>query len=413
MKKLVIYLLSGFVAILLLLVIGCEGNAGKRGITGDPGDNGNPYADPIPANRYFSLAIGNNSMIVHNGAPKLFLSFDSLQASSGDTVVCQPLASGRTPEIDGLDGGTAEWGPKFTDVALRRAAGYDNQIHSALVRAAYDQNYVYFQVKWTEVADSAFGLTASESNSPKRWLHGFDFRDSVIVDSTASIDTTKVPPVTNWVYIWEHIFIGGNPKAWQTTDVNQDQDRVLFLFEITNIFRYDHDGCLVTCHAADDPNLPETNFHSTGNAKYRMDVWSWSSVSSNPTGHADDKYMDSRGVAATPAEDLGYFDGIKADLGIPPTLLNLEISADTAIHRPLYRSSDKSDMHPAYPLWEWQIASVDTIGWDSTATIPRFITRIPTGSRADVTAQGKFDNGTWTVEFKRARNTGNGDDVRF
>jgi hypothetical protein len=216
------------------------------------------------------------------------------------------------------------------------------------------------------------------------------------------------PPV---YYYW---YKGGNPKIWRTTNNNNDQDRVLFLFEITDLFWFEHDGCFVTCHTADDKDLPETNFHSTGNAKSRLDVWSWSSVNSNPTGHADDKYMDSRGVAVSSGEDLGYIDGIKADLGMAPTLLNREIDpVDKTVNRPLYRSSDVLNLHPPYPLWDWQIASVDTIGWDSTATVPRFITRIPTGSRADIVAQGKFENGTWTVEFKRVRNTGNGDDVRF
>ena len=35
------------------------------------------------------------------------------------------------------------------------------------------------------------------------------------------------------------------------------------------------------------------------------------------------------------------------------------------------------------------------------------------GSRADVMAYSNYSNGTWTVEFKRALNTGNADDVVF
>jgi len=41
--------------------------------------------------------------------------------------------------------------------------------------------------------------------------------------------------------------------------------------------------------------------------------------------------------------------------------------------------------------------------------------RLPSGSRADVRALAQFNatTGTWTLELKRARNTGNADDVAF
>jgi len=41
--------------------------------------------------------------------------------------------------------------------------------------------------------------------------------------------------------------------------------------------------------------------------------------------------------------------------------------------------------------------------------------RLPSGSRADVRAIGRFDTatGTWTLELRRARRTGNRDDVAF
>lgn len=39
--------------------------------------------------------------------------------------------------------------------------------------------------------------------------------------------------------------------------------------------------------------------------------------------------------------------------------------------------------------------------------------RKPTGSRADVKAKGHWSNNEWTIEFSRALDTGNADDVRF
>ncbi|MCX6832771.1 MAG: hypothetical protein NT028_11700, partial [candidate division Zixibacteria bacterium] len=233
MKKLMMLILSGLVAILLLQVIGCEGNAGKRGGTGDTGDTGDPYSEPVPENRYFALAIGNNSVVAHNGAPKLYLVFDTLHANAGDTVVCRRLTGSNVPEVDGIDGGSAEWGDKFTDVALRKAALYDNKIETARVRAAYDQNYIYFQVKWTEVADSALGLAVAENLYPSKWV----------------FDSLQTAPVAGQrTEFWSQVVMG-------------DEDRVMLMFEITHLTWFEHDGCLVTCHAgSESANLPGTNY---------------------------------------------------------------------------------------------------------------------------------------------------------
>lgn len=390
MKKLMMLILSGLVAILLLQVIGCEGNAGNRGTGGDPGDPGDPYNQPVPENRYFALAVGNNSAAAHNGAPKLYLAFDSLHTNAGDTVVCQRLTGGNVPEVDGIDGGSAEWGEKSTDVVLRKGVLNDNKIETARVRSAYDQNYIYFQVKWTEVADSALGLAMAEDIYPSKWV--FD---------------SLVPLVGREEY-WSQVVMG-------------DEDRVMLMFEVTHLNWFDHDGCLVTCHAgSESANLPGTNYHSTKSAQARMDIWSWSSITSNPTGHADDKYMDGTGQIPDEFQPLGYIDAIKGDIGRATSMSNLffvftesggirTISA----YRPLYQSATDPDSIVTYPLWDWQLKTYTAGVWSQGSAVPTFITTVPTLSRADIMSYGKFDNGTWTVEFKRLRATGNGDDTKF
>ena len=45
--------------------------------------------------------------------------------------------------------------------------------------------------------------------------------------------------------------------------------------------------------------------------------------------------------------------------------------------------------------------------------LPRFLIKQPTGSRADVKAKGRWENGAWTIEFRRNFLTGNQDDVQF
>jgi hypothetical protein len=390
MKKLMMLIISGLVAILLLQVIGCEGNAGNRGNNGDPGDPGNPYNQPVPNNRYFALAVGNNSANAHNGAPKLYLAFDTLHANAGDTVVCQRLTGSRVPEVDGIDGGNTEWGDKFTDVILGKMVLRDNKIEAARVRAAYDQNYIYFQVKWTEVADSALGLTAAENLHPSEWV--FD-----------SLPTTY--EANKRTEFWSRVAIG-------------DEDRVMLMFEITRLNWFEHDGCLVTCHAGTIFNQPPygSNYHSTKSGQARMDIWSWSSITSNPTGYANDKYMDGTGQIEDPYEPSLYTDAIKGDIGRATSMANLHYiftSGGISAYRPKYQTTTDPDSIATYPLWDWQITNYDSTRWRPGFAVPTFISTIPTLSRADIMSRGKFDNGTWTVEFKRLRSTGNGDDTKF
>jgi hypothetical protein len=151
-----------------------------------------------------------------------------------------------------------------------------------------------------------------------------------------------------------------------------------------------------------------------------MDIWSWSSITSNPTGYADDKYMDGTGQIKDPFQPLGYTDAIKGDIGRGTSIANLlfeytgqDTSLRVTAYRPLYQTATDPDSIAIYPFWDWQVTTYDTTGWRQGFTVPTSITTVPILSRADIMSRGKFDNETWTVEFKRLRATGNGDDAKF
>lgn len=367
-NRLALILGSLLFGLLLLAIAGCDGISGDRGEIGPIGPPGPGYVPPIPENRFFSMAIANNSQKSHNGAPKLYLSFDSTHQAAGDTIFCRQLAKGEAPLVDGIDDGTTEWGDKLTNVELMRAAGDYNFIESAQVRSAFDNEFIYFQVKWTEVANEEFGVEVANSNSPEYWIY----------------------PEGG----------SGNAKRWQKSTTNED--RLNFFFEITPVTRYSSDGCYVTCHT--DEDVIEDNFHATRGSRERMDVWHWTSATSNFTGYAFDRYMDN-----------GSSGGVRADVGTPIARANHEfvtVGADTT-DRPMYMAFSDPNSNSTYPLWDYQIRSVATSGWTPGATVPGFVNSIPWGSTADVEAIGNYDNGTWTVELKRRRVTGNGDDVSF
>ena len=368
-KRLLIFVLGLAFGSLLLIVSGCDGLSGDRGLPGPVGPGGEDYVPPIPANRIFSMSIANDNLRSHNGAPKLYLSFDGKHAAAGDTVYSQQLAKGVVPAIDGLDDGNVGWGDRATVVNLVRAAGDFNFITSARLRSAFDNEYIYFQVQWTEVENAAYGIEASESVSPNHWIY------------PESGD-------------------GSNVKRWTRSGTNED--RLNFFFEISPVTRYEVDGCLVTCHTNDEQY--NGNFHATRGSKEFMDVWHWTSATSNFTGYAFDRYMDN-----------SLAGGVTNDVGTPLLRSNNEfvvLDTDTT-DRPMYMGFSDPNSNAAYPLWDYQIRAVANSDWVAGSTIPGYVSSIPWGSTADVQAVGHYDDGTWTVELRRKRITGNGDDVVF
>lgn len=367
MRKLMAILVVGSTLLLLLGLVGCEGLSGPRGETGDTGTTGPGYEPPVPANRYFALGVTNAASTDHNGAPRLYLSFDGAHQNAGDTVVCIFLPEGQVPAIDGVDGGVDEWGDMATTVAMRKVAGQDNLIDSARVKAAYDSDYIYFQVQWTEVEDASLGLEASESNQSMYWM--------------------RHPDSTNTAAAW--------------ISVDNQEDRLLMMFEVTPMAWFDHEGCYITCHAAAN----ETNLHRTILSGERMDMWAWSAAKSNPLGYAKDYTIDNSPVLAS-----------SWDAGLPPYEENTQSIRinDILYDLPLYQHSSDPNANSPDPFWDWAVANFNrALSWQGGATIPGYVLHVPTASNADVLAQGKFISGTWTVELKRARHTGNGDDAEF
>lgn len=115
---------------------------------------------------------------------------------------------------------------------------------------------------------------------------------------------------------------------------------------------------------------------------YRADIWFWKACRTDPVGFADDKHQS---LHTEP------FDGAR------------QIMSKSKHPRYLIRSGDQG-----------KAAYVTKIFTDNQGeTVPRFENIIPTGSRADIRAKGRWADGRWTIEFSRALDTGHDDDIQF
>jgi hypothetical protein len=309
---------------------------------------------PAPEDQKFSLAISDNSGGNKNGASVLTLKFGKGTPST-NTVV----AKKSTPTIDGKDG-DATWG-QASEVNLSLPVQKGGGPTKATVKAAYDDNNIYFLVKWQDP-------TRTESIHKKMWTYN-------AADGT-----------------WKQ---SGN------------EDRVYFLFNI-NASDFDA-GCAVYCHVGNpDWDVTHDSRMGTNNPGESIDVWHWKAARTNPVGHADDKHW----VDLTEADEIVYegetvlktrladegsgFDSGNSDAGLPK-----------------YMHKNAPGANVNFLFDADKVAFDANAGWSDGDTIPGYIAKAGSGSEADVVAKATYSGGTWVVEFKRRLITNNPDDVQF
>ena len=347
--------LVAFMAIcyLAILMVGCSGDKGPVGPWGFPGTEGPPgqnvVINPV-ADRTFGILIANSTASDLVGAAKVSLTSDTNAVPGSDRVVARRL--GKAPVIDGVDGGDAEWGSAAAStIALDSIAGKYNGITSALVRAAYDRQYMYMQVKWAEVA---------------------------IGDFAQSADVNK----GMWTL---------RSNKWSRSG---GEDMLCLGWQLTAITGWSTDGI---------KTIFDGSVFRTPASGQIADLWVWQSTETYYSGFLGDKVVR--------YADAG--DGSQFDAGTLPAF---------ALENPAIIISGKT--YPSYmrvgspvtgtssPLKSSEFTKFDaSLKWKSPATIPGYISFTPSGSTADVQSTATYDNGIWTVELRRLRQTGNGDDT--
>lgn len=115
---------------------------------------------------------------------------------------------------------------------------------------------------------------------------------------------------------------------------------------------------------------------------HHADIWYWKACRTDPTGYADDKSH-----LLSPTEERN----------------TTKIISGSGKTMHLLRRGDEGTS--AY--------RIDLITDYQGEILPRYIPQQPTMSRSDVKAKGIWENGKWTIEFRRDLNTDHHDDVQF
>ncbi len=153
--------------------------------------------------------------------------------------------------------------------------------------------------------------------------------------------------------------------------------------------------CAHACHISDF-GVSGDNFHASNKMKLArpdatLDLWNWKAGRTGRLGFADDRLIDAKGMHGD----------VPGELFRP----NSEYFS-TGLNSQPYSTGD-------LPLLDISGEAIDSTFRVAGSTAPGYLTDRPVGSRADVAAYARHEQGRWIVVLHRQLNTADPKDVVF
>ncbi len=207
-------------------------------------------------------------------------------------------------------------------------------------------------------------------------------------------DPTQSTTKQSWMF---------NGQKW--IHLKGNEDRIALLFEITRINKFATRGCAITCHSPADVPRKDWKF-ATKTDDEKGDLWHWKAARSAPYGYADDAWLT---IAGNPTGSYRETGRIK-DVGAGGDIKNQTQDGS----KPFYMQDPKvTPSAPGFLLMEEAVKITDYSIFKTGDIIPYRLPVKPSGSRFDVKATSRYEDGNWMLMLSRQLNTGHEDDVVF
>lgn len=183
--------------------------------------------------------------------------------------------------------------------------------------------------------------------------------------------------------------------------VKGGEDRFNLMWDIDNTMKdFPAKGCTAACHKQDKKVFLKTNGPTE-----RLDVWHWKAQRSNPAGYMDDQWLGHE-LKKDGDEEVARHGDAKTSGGYSDNW-------DKAAKRPKY--TFKKGLKPGPALSKKDAVEInDAAKFTAGDRVPREVIERPVGSRGDIEARAVWDRGRWTLEIRRARDTGDKEhDIQF
>ncbi len=224
--------------------------------------------------------------------------------------------------------------------------------------------------------------------------HGSSLPDPVVVDARAFYtdqelflrlewrDATQDKTMNQWTF---------DGTVWSASDSVEDGFGLMWDTRGT----FSRFTCSHACHISDF-GVSGDNFHARNKMKVArpettLDLWHWKAGRTGQLGFVDDRLIDEKGMHGD---------------------LTGEIFRPNSIF-----FSTGSDQQPFSegdaPQVDLSGETIDSVFRVAGSTAPGYLTDRPVGSRADIAAYARYENGGWIVILRRRLNTGDPKDVQF
>ncbi len=154
-------------------------------------------------------------------------------------------------------------------------------------------------------------------------------------------------------------------------------------------------NCSHACHISDF-GVSADNFHARNKMKTArpdttLDLWNWKAGRTGQLGFVDDRLIDDKGIRGDLSGEL-----------FRPNSLYFNAGSG----RQPFTQGDA-------PLIDAAGDSIEAVFRMAGSTVPGYLTDRPVGSRADISAFSRYEEGRWIVVLRRKLNTGDPKDVVF
>ena len=270
------------------------------------------------------------------------------------------------PKLDGM-ADDAVWA-NATEVVIPVAGGANNGSTEIALKSVYSGDMVYYLATWADPTES-FIRSPWEKQADGSW--------KVLKDPNDKGGDNNLVYEDKLAFIWD---IGDSIKGFEAG------------------------GCMGLCHAGENSDKKPYGNKYTATKGEIGDIWHWKSVRN--LGQIDDQYVDDTRYSADTPEA-----GRKSDTKDSGGYVNNE-TEDKKLPKFMAAKGGSKDGAPGYILDAEKVAFDDTL-FKAGDRLPGIVKSAIVGDRGDITAEWKWADGKWTLEFGRKLVTGSPTDVQF
>ncbi|MHB1131037.1 MAG: ethylbenzene dehydrogenase-related protein [Chloroflexota bacterium] len=274
------------------------------------------------------------------------------------------LRAVKVAQAPALDGQVEESWNSAPAVNIPTAGGVNASNTTVVLKAVYTDDSIYFLMQWADP-------TNSERRVP--WQKQADGSWKKLTSSTTNQENTYY------------------------------EDKAAFIWDINGMTGFAQNGCVVVCHAGEQPAGSGYGNKYAPDAGQLGDIWHWKSIRTGTVGQVDDQYLDATRYNAQTAVEAGR----KSDARTGGGYANNQTQDGKM---PAFTGPDQPA--PPYFILDAQKQPFQDT-FQANDELAGIVVAPHTGDRGDISSGQVYKDGKWTVEFGRKLQTGSQTDVQF